>query len=162
MSVVLIGAPAAGKTRVGKRLAVRLGREFIDTDHTIAAAHGPIPAIFSEHGESYFRQIERAAVREALPKHAVVSLGGGAVLDPDTQGDLSGADVVLLTITAEAVEPRISNAKRPLIDGIETWKRLVENRRELYEALADFTIDTSSRPIDSVVESIAHWVEGQH
>lgn len=159
MSVVLIGAPAAGKTRLGKRLAPRLGLELIDTDRLIVAEHGPIVEIFQRHGEPHFRAIERATVAEALTRDAVVSLGGGAVLDADTQRDLVGASVILLTVTAEAVKARIGNGKRPLVTSMEVWQSLVDKRAPLYTSLADFTIDTSTRPLDDIADDIARWVK---
>jgi shikimate kinase len=160
VTVVLIGPPAAGKTRIGKRLAVRLGRPFIDTDHEIVAEHGPIPQIFAEHGEPHFRRLERDVVSRALTQHAVVSLGGGAVLDPETQADLAAASVILLTVKPEAVATRIGNAKRPLVSDLESWQALVDSRAELYASLADYTTDTSAKPLDAIVEEIALWVEG--
>jgi shikimate kinase len=159
VSVVLIGAPAAGKTRLGKRLAPRLGLELIDTDRLIVAEHGPIVEIFQRHGEPHFRAIERATVAEALTRDAVVSLGGGAVLDADTQRDLAGASVILLTVTAEAVKARIGNGKRPLVTSMEVWQSLVDKRTPLYTSLADFTIDTSTRPLDDIADDIARWVK---
>lgn len=159
MTIVLIGPPAAGKTRLGKRLAKRLGLGFVDTDARVVAAHGPISEIFADHGESHFRALERAAVAAALGEGGVVSLGGGAVLDLDTRADLSGRRVVLLTVQPEAIAQRITGGKRPLVSDIESWKRLVADRAELYASLADYTADTSSRPIDAIVEEIAQWVE---
>lgn len=154
MTIVLIGAPAAGKTRVGRRLAKRLNKPFVDTDREIVAEHGPIPEIFATRGEPYFRALERAAVEAALGTDAVVSLGGGAVLDPRTQSDLAGARVVLLTISREAVSERIANAKRPLITGIDAWSALVAERAELYDALADLRVETSFRKPEFVVDEI--------
>ncbi|MFF2052018.1 shikimate kinase [Leifsonia sp. NPDC058194] len=159
MTVVLIGPPAAGKSRLGKRLAKRLGLAFVDTDARVVADHGPISEIFADHGEPHFRALERAAVAAALREGGVVSLGGGAVLDTDTRADLSGLRVVLLTVQPEAIAQRITGGKRPLVTDIESWKRLVAERAELYASLADYTADTSTRPIDSIVEEIAEWVE---
>ncbi len=159
MTVVLIGPPAAGKTRLGKRLAKRLGLAFIDTDARVVADHGPIADIFAEHGEPHFRALERAEVAAALQEGGVVSLGGGAVLDLDTRADLAGLRVVLLTVQPEAIAQRITGGKRPLVTDIESWKRLVAERAELYASLADYTADTSSRPIETIVEEIAEWVE---
>ncbi|ODA90432.1 shikimate kinase [Leifsonia xyli subsp. xyli] len=158
-TVVLIGPPAAGKTRVGKRLAKRLGASFIDSDAVIVARHGSIADIFAEHGEPHFRAVERAVVAEAVRRPGVVSLGGGAVIDPATRADLEGKRVVLLTVLPEAIAKRIQNGKRPLVSDLESWKRLVASRQDLYAALADFTADTSSRPMETIVEEIARWVE---
>ncbi|MFJ8893902.1 shikimate kinase [Leifsonia sp. NPDC102414] len=159
MTIVLIGPPAAGKTRLGKRLAARLKVPFVDTDSRIVAAHGPIPAIFAEHGEPHFRAIEREIVAAALGEPGVVSLGGGAVIDRDTQADLADALVVLLTVSPEAIASRIGSGKRPLVTDVESWERLVAARSDIYTALADYTADTSNRPIDAIVEEIAAWVE---
>lgn len=113
--VVLVGPMGAGKTRVGKRVARLLEVGFTDTDRLIVADHGPIAAIFAEHGEPYFRELERDAVVRALSDDGVVSLGGGAVLDPATRADLAGERVVFLTVSARAVEGRLGDGKRPLI-----------------------------------------------
>lgn len=158
--VVLIGAPGAGKTRTGKRIARLLGAPLIDTDKRIVEEHGPIADIFDRFGEPHFRALERAAVRAALRQPAIVTLGGGAVLDPDTQADLVGLPVVQLTVSPEAVERRIAGGKRPLVrDGIAAWQRIVEARQPLYDRLAGLTLDTSSVPLDGIAERIVEWLE---
>jgi shikimate kinase len=159
--IVLIGPPASGKSRVGRKLARRLGLPFTDTDAAIVREHGPIAAIFAEHGEPAFRAMERDAVALALRGGGVVSVGGGAVLDPRTQHDLRGASVVLLTVSPDVVAARIDDGKRPLVNGIESWVRLVNERMPLYESLADYRTDTSRRPISTIVEEIAEWLR-QH
>lgn len=157
--VVLVGPPASGKTRIGKRLTALLGSEFHDTDRMISAEHGPIPEIFSRHGEEYFRELERQAVIDALGREGVVSLGGGAVIREDTRSDLSGHRVALISISAEAVAPRLNNDKRPLLaGGLEAWKTLVATRQGWYDEVADATFDTSHRPADEVAENIAQWL----
>lgn len=156
--LVLIGPMGAGKTRVGKRVARLLDAPFADTDKLVVAAHGPIATIFAEHGESRFRALERAAVVEALAGDGVVSLGGGAVLDPATRADLADLPVVLLTVSARAVEGRLGEGKRPLLrDGLADWQRIFAERRAIYEELADLTIDTSHRPYDAIAEEVAAW-----
>ena len=156
--VVLVGPMGAGKTRVGKRVARILDLGFTDTDKVIVAEHGPIADLFAEHGEPYFRALERDAVARALESSDVVSLGGGAVLDPATQTDLRGHRVVFLTVSARAVEGRLGDGKRPLIrDGLSDWQRIFDERRDLYEGLSDLTIDTSHRQYDSIAEEVAKW-----
>nr|WP_221420736.1 shikimate kinase [Conyzicola lurida] len=155
----MIGAPGAGKTRLGKRIGRLLGVPFVDTDKRIVAAHGPIAAIFAEHGEARFRAIEREQVARALSERAVVALGGGAVLDAATQADLAGHRVVQLTVSREAVEKRIVGDKRPLVNGVEAWAALVEVRRPIYDLLADRTFDTSNLPLDSIAADVVSWIQ---
>ena len=157
--VVLIGAPGAGKTRMGKRLAKLLDAAFIDTDKTIVAEHGVITGIFAEHGEPRFREIEADHVARALEQPAVVALGGGAVLHPSSNAALRDHRVVLLTVTPEAVKSRIANGKRPLLaNGVDAWIELVDARRPVYEHLATRTFDTSHRPLDAIALEIAEWI----
>jgi len=182
-AVVLVGPPAAGKTRVGKRVARLLSIDFVDTDRRIVTRHGPIAQMFASRGEAHFRAIERAEVRRALgsddpggdgsdlagPASGVVALGGGAVLDPGTQDLLGGIPVALLTVSAEAVASRIGGSGalggrigggRPLLakGGVAAWEKLVADRRAIYERLATRTWDTSDRPVDGIAEEIAGWV----
>jgi len=157
--LVLIGAPGAGKSRIGKRVAKLLGVPFIDTDKRIVAAHGPITAIFAEHGEPRFRELEREQVAIALREHGVVSLGGGAVLDAATQADLEPLTVVQLRVSEEALAGRNLGTKRPLlVNGLDSWRALVAVRAPLYDAIADHTFDTSTMPAERVAEQIASWV----
>ncbi|MBF4634152.1 shikimate kinase [Agreia pratensis] len=161
MLLVLIGAPAAGKSRIGKKVARTLGVPFIDTDTEIVRQHGAISELFAAHGEAHFRTLERVAVEHALSGSGVVAFGGGAVLDLRTQADISSLPVVLLTVEASAVAPRLANGKRPLISSIESWQALVDTRRELYESLADFSIDTSHRPTEVIATEIAQWARSR-
>ena len=157
--VVLIGAPGSGKTRLGKKLARRLGVPFVDTDARIVAEHGPIAEIFAQHGEPYFRELERDAVAAALGETAVLSVGGGAVMHPATQEDFSQQRVVRLTVSPEAVASRISGGKRPLLGGgVDAWLEIVAKRAPVYEALARNTWDTSARPLSDIAEEVAAWV----
>lgn len=159
MSIVLIGPPGAGKSRVGRALAARVGLPYLDTDSRIVAANGEIPKIFAAHGEAHFRDLERAVVHQALGEAAVVALGGGAVLDQDTRRLLATTTVVLLTVSRDAVATRIANDKRPLIRSIDDWQRLADARAPLYASLADYTVDTSPRTPSAIAEDIADWFE---
>ncbi len=160
LPLVFIGPMAAGKTKIGRRVARALEVPFIDTDHRIVAEHGPIKDIFEQHGEEHFRALERRAVAQAITEQAVVSLGGGAVLDVETQADLAGCSVVYLSVSARAVRARIGGAKRPLLKGgITDWKRIYAERRPLYEALAGIRFDTSHRPLDAIADDVVTWTQ---
>jgi shikimate kinase len=150
----------SGKTKLGKRVATILGKPFVDTDRMIVAAHGTIADIFANFGEEHFRSLERLAVEDALAQDAIVALGGGAILNEQTQADLAGRRVALITVSATAVAPRITGTKRPLLaGGIESWTRILESRLAIYERLATRTWDTSSRPLTAIAAEIAAWAE---
>lgn len=153
---MLIGPMGAGKSRVGGSLAAALAVPFIDTDQRIVARYGPIADLFARDGEERFREIEREVVAEALQEPAVVALGGGAVLHPDTRADLEDRTVVLLRVDAEAVAPRLAGGSRPLLaeGGLERWTRILAERAPVYDALADIDLDTSRRPVARIVADL--------
>lgn len=161
-TVVLVGPMGAGKTSIGRRVARDLGRTFTDTDKVIVREHGPIPAIFENHGEAHFRALERAAVADALAGGGIVALGGGAILDAATRADLADHRVVLLTVAPHIVASRIGGGEdRPLLQGedaVVRWNRIWAERRPLYEDVADVAFDTSSGPLAAVVAQIVAWV----
>jgi shikimate kinase len=163
LPIVLVGPMGSGKSRVGARLAASVGAPFVDTDQRIVERYGPIEEIFAREGEAYFRVIEREVVAEALREEAVVSLGGGAVLDADTRADLGGLAVVRLDVSPAAVAPRISAGTRPLLagGGIERWTRIREERRPLYDEVAGLGIDTTRRSVARIVEEITEWAGGR-
>ncbi|HET7326920.1 MAG TPA: shikimate kinase [Nocardioidaceae bacterium] len=161
--VVLVGPPGAGKTTVGTALAARLGVPVRDTDADIEAAAGAsIPEIFVDHGEPHFRELERAAVRAGLSEHdGVLSLGGGAVTDPEIRHLLSEHRVVFLDVSLAEASNRVGlNAARPLLLGNVRGrlKQLMDERRPLYAEVATATIDTSAGTPDEVVDQIARLV----
>jgi shikimate kinase len=163
-ALVLIGPMGAGKTSIGRRVARTLQRRFFDSDIAVVRAHGPIEKIFAEHGEAHFRALERGAVREGLATGGVVSVGGGAVLDPATRAELAGHHVVLLTVEPRVVAGRIRDSARPLLqegDALARWTEILTARRPLYDEVADVTFDTSHGPLADVVEAIVTWLQAQ-
>ncbi|PZE67600.1 MULTISPECIES: shikimate kinase [unclassified Curtobacterium] len=150
----------AGKSSVGRRVAKALGVPFTDTDRVIAREHGPIPQLFAERGETVFRELEAEAVRGAVEAGGVVSLGGGAVMHAATRAAIADARVVLLTVSAEAVAPRILGSDRPLIasGGIAAWQSILDERAPTYDRLADLVLDTSRRPMSRVADDVVAWV----
>jgi shikimate kinase len=161
--IVFIGPSGAGKSRLGKRVARILEMPFADSDRMIVAEHGPIPQIFREHGEPHFRALERDAVHRALQGEGILSLGGGAVLHPETQAELAAHRVVYLTISPEAVARRLAgDADRPLVrNGVEDWIALNAPRWAIYTRLADVTFDTSHRLNDEIAKEVAAWLRTQ-
>jgi shikimate kinase len=162
--VVLVGPMGAGKTTVGRVLARRWGVEVRDTDADVAAAAGkPVPEIFVDDGEERFRQLERAAVAAALAGHeGVLSLGGGAVLDPDTQVLLEGHPVVFLKVgLADAVKRVGLGTGRPLLLGNvrSRVKQLLEDRTPVYEAVAALVVDTDGRTPEQVADDVEKGLE---
>ena len=145
-NIVLCGMPASGKSTVGRLLASRLGKEFVDTDELIVAEAGEsIPAIFEREGEEGFRSREEAAVRKASGlKGAVIATGGGVVLRPQNVRALkrSGA-VVFLDRPLSALEP---TDDRPLSRSREALERLFAQRRPLYLGAADTVIENTGTP----------------
>ena len=158
-TLIVIGLPGAGKSTVGTLLAKELGVGFRDTDADVEAAAGEeISDIFLTHGEEHFRALERAAVVRALSEHdGVLALGGGAILDQDTQADLQDRRVVHLEVTLAAASPRIGlSGARPLLVGSprKQWLVLAQARQPIYEALAQVSVSTDGRTPEQVVERV--------
>jgi 3-dehydroquinate synthase len=153
MSIVLIGPPGAGKSTLAPMLAADLGLTAVDSDDVFARRHGPIPAFFAAHGEAGFRRAEADIVAELLAGgNRVVSLGGGAPVQPGAAPLLAGHTVVLLDLDADSARQRVgTGAGRPLLrDGLAGWEQLHAERRQQYRQLADVVCDTSGLTVDQV------------
>ena len=161
---VMIGPPGSGKSKVGRIFAAGLGVTVRDTDADIEESAGkPVSEIFVDDGEPRFRELERAAVLAALVEHdGVLSLGGGAVMDPATQEALEkytadGGQVVFLDVPLAIAAQRVGmNQARPLLLGNPRaqWQKLMTERRPTYERLATLTVVSSERPGEQVAAEI--------
>lgn len=165
MTIVLIGAPGAGKSSVGKRLARKLGRSYVDVDQRIEEVVGkPVAEIFADDGEAHFRRLEEEATLELLEAFDVVSLGGGAVMNPAIRDALAGHDVIWLRVSIGQATRRVGmNTVRPLLLG-NVRGRLIELLRErtpVYEALATRIVDTDGRGSSEVADELAAERAGQ-
>jgi shikimate kinase len=150
----------AGKTTVGRRLAKRLGRRFIDSDEEVERAAGmSIEDIFRLHGEADFRAGEVKVIARLLKEADVVlGTGGGAFVNPDTRA-LVKASAVSVWIKAEfeVLFQRVSRrSNRPLLktpDPRETLRALMEARYPIY-AEADLTVVSRDVPQDQVAGEV--------
>ena len=157
--LVLVGPPGAGKTTVGRLAAERLGVGFRDTDADVEAQAGErIADVFVTHGEAHFRALERAAVERALAEHdGVLSLGGGAVLAPETRALLRGQQVVLLEVGLSAAADRVGlNRTRPVLalNPRAQLRALLEARAPLYREVAVHTVTTDGRTPQDVADEV--------
>jgi shikimate kinase len=173
--IILIGPPGAGKTTVGSMLATRLGVGFTDTDAVVEAAAGkPVSDIFITDGEAEFRRLEREAVAVALAGRearddgtgtaatGVLGLGGGAVMDEQTQARLAGRAVVYLETGFSELAKRVGlDRARPLLIGTNPraqLKSLLDQRLPVYRRLAWLTVATDGREPEAIAAEIAEVV----
>jgi shikimate kinase len=158
--IVLVGMMGAGKTTVGRRLAIRLGRSFLDSDEEVEkAANMTIPDIFAAHGEGDFRAGEARVIARLLrDPEVVLGTGGGAFINADTRA-LIKAEAVSVWIKAdfELLFSRVSRrSNRPLLKTAnprETLQNLIEARYPIY-AEADVTVTSRDVPQDQVASDI--------
>lgn len=158
----------SGKSTVGRLLAERLGRTFIDTDALVAdTAATSIPQLFATEGEAGFRRREHEALACALARRppAVVATGGGVVERDDNVALLAaGALVVWLRAQITTLASRLgSGAGRPLLAGDESpvvvLGRLAERRDPRYSQVADLVVDTDGLAAEAIVDVlVAHEV----
>ncbi len=163
-AVVLVGPMGVGKSTVGQLLAERLGVGYRDTDDDIVAEQGrSIAEIFVDEGESFFRALEKQAVRRAVAEHrGVLALGGGAILDEDTRALLAGQRVVHLSMDVEEAVRRTGlSTARPLlaVNPRRQWRELMEARRHLYEEVATAVVSTDARSPEEVTRAVLDAVE---
>jgi shikimate kinase len=163
MNIVLIGLMGSGKSAVGRLLAERLGRPFIDTDAAVEAEAGrTIPEIFADEGEQGFREREAAVIaRIAGQDGLVVATGGGAVLRPANRQALrQGGWVVWLDAPPEALYERARAqgiAGRPLLAGpdpLAKLRSLAAERAAIYSEAAHLRIETGGRTPAEVADAI--------
>ena len=164
-NLFLIGYRGTGKTVLGRRVAIKLKREFVDTDSIIVELAGKsIPQIFSEDGEEKFREWETLALKKACEKEdCIVSCGGGIITQERNFELLSTGIVCLLTSGAKVIYDRIyKDGNRPSLtnkDPFEEIVHLLEVRGPMYEKAADFEVHTSVNGVHECVNEIINKYE---
>lgn len=160
--LILVGLPGAGKSTVGRAVAERLSRTFLDFDVEIERREGKsVSQIFGEQGEGYFRKLERSLTEELQQRGGMVlSPGGGWVTQPDVVRLLRPpGKLVYLKVRPESALRRLGpeRASRPLLmrpDPVRELRQLLEARRQSYEA-ADFVVDTELLDLQRVIKKVA-------
>jgi len=164
-NIALIGFMAVGKSAVGRNLAKRLSRRFVDLDRMIEKRSGlKVREIFESKGEPYFRELEKQTLAELLQQQDhVIATGGGVVMDDENLRLLKDKTIlVCLTASTDAILARVgSGAKRPLLRGPNRRERIEEllNLRAEKYAQAHVTIDTSNLTLEQVVDQIVTAVD---
>ena len=156
-NIVLIGMPSSGKTTVGRLLAQRTGKEFVDTDALVEQAVGmPIPDYFAAKGESAFREREKEAVASAAASGGkVIATGGGAILRPENLRALRRTG--RLVFLDRSPDKLTATADRPLSADPEALRRRYEERYDIYCAAADLRVNGDGSPEDTAERIEREW-----
>lgn len=168
-NIFLVGLMGAGKTTVGRALAKRLNKRFIDSDHEIEERTGAtIPLIFEIEGEASFRQREAEVIRDLTAQQDIVlATGGGAVLNAESRAYLkSRGTVIYLRASVNSIVQRTSHDKnRPLLqtgDPRKTIEELSRIREPLYNEVAHIVIDTGRPNVQFLMQSILSQLGPEH
>jgi shikimate kinase len=160
-NIYLIGLMGSGKTTLGKSLAKKLNRPFIDTDQLIEQKSGvDVSMIFEFEGEVGFRERETKLLSEiALKKEHIVSTGGGIILSKYNRDVIAKSGIIFYLKTQPAeLFIRLQNDKtRPLLQGTNLKEKLTKiyaERCTLYEMTADYIIETKNKKISQILTNI--------
>lgn len=160
-NIVLIGFMGSGKSTIAQYLSSNFSMEIIEMDQLIAQRENmSIPDIFSTRGEEYFRNLETNLLKEMqTQQNKIISCGGGAALRAENVAEMKkNGKVILLTASPETILERVKyDNSRPVLKGrknVEGISKLMEQRREKYEAAADIIISTDHKSIPQICEEI--------
>jgi shikimate kinase len=167
-NIALIGFMAVGKSAVGRNLAKRLRRRFVDLDRMVEKTEGmKVRDIFEQKGEAHFRQVEKQTLAGVLQQDGqVIATGGGVVLDDDNLALLREKALLIgLSASTDTILNRVgSGTTRPLLKGTDRRERieaLVESRAARY-AQAHVTIATDELTLAQVVDKIVEVVNSKN
>ena len=163
---MLVGMMGSGKSEAGRKLALVLGRRFVDCDKLVADAAGcSIPEIFGAEGEAGFRRRESEILADVIASTdaAVVATGGGAVTVATNRALLAGAAVCWLRARPEVLAARVGDGSgRPLLDSgttdggaLERLRKLVADRDRWYTQVADIVVDVDDLSVNQAAMAVA-------
>ena len=165
-NIILTGFMGTGKTSLGKLLATKLGRPFVDIDKKIEAEQKlSIPKIFEQFGEEHFRALEKSAVKELSERRGlVIATGGGTIKDEENLQLLKNSGVLIcLTTEPEEIFNRTARrGERPVLDGggderLATIKKLLAERKKFYDR-ADYQVDTTEWSPLQIIDDICKYL----
>ncbi|MFC1907939.1 shikimate kinase [Chloroflexota bacterium] len=167
INIALIGFMGVGKTAVGKILAEKLQREFVELDSLVEQKAGKsIPSIFQQDGEIVFRELEIEVTKEvSRDKNLVIACGGGIVLNKINIDRLrQQSRIVHLTASPEVILKRVSSeeGQRPLLEvdnPVLIIRELWDFRKPFYERAADINVDTSKLDTNAVAKQLMNKLE---
>ena len=160
MNIVLFGLRCVGKTTVGINLADLTNRVFFDTDSILEKRESKrIPEIISEKGWDYFRIKEKEVIKDVSKEgNAVISLGGGALMDEENVNSLKESIFVLLKADLNTMKIRMKNDHpRPSLTNKNPESEIeevMEKRMPVYEKIANIIIDTTDLSINEICDKI--------
>lgn len=156
-NIVLSGMPSCGKTTIGKELATKYGREFVDTDALIVERAGmEITQIFKEQGEQAFRDMESAVIKELSEKQGlIISLGGGAVLRSENVRNLKLNGRIFFI--DRKLELLTATNDRPLSSNADALREMYVRRLPVYKAAADYIIE-NNLDINKSIEHLSNII----
>lgn len=164
-NIYIVGLMGSGKTSIGKLLAKRTNRNFIDTDQEIIKNEkASITDIFNKFGEAYFRKLEAAEIRNSqnLESH-IIATGGGVILNNDNINIMQEFGIIVfLDINIKNQLARVTNKKnRPLLNEDNIEKNLIKLRNEryaIYKKISDYIIDTSNKKRNDIIMKISKHI----
>lgn len=158
MTIFLCGFMGCGKTTIGKLTAKKFGCAFFDTDELIVENQGmSIPEIFAQKGEPYFRQVEADIVKSMCGKSAVISCGGGAMINSATAEYVksTGDKIIFLDVDFDTCYERIScDSNRPIVvnNSKEQLKAIFDERHKIYLKNSTVQVNACGSPVETVEE----------
>ncbi|MBO4941166.1 MAG: shikimate kinase [Clostridia bacterium] len=164
-NIILIGMPGSGKTSIGKKLAMALGKEFFDSDAVFEESKNiKITDFFASYGESSFRNEETKILTELCKKKAAIISTGGGIVERNENKDIlkQGGTVIFINRPVELIAGDIDSSNRPLLkNGKERLFELYKRRIEKYKDFCDIEIENTA-DLNSAVEKIINEVNSQN